>query len=175
MILFYILVKRFFYNDILYLTMTATGHALIGLALAASIPDPRIGIPIAILSHVACDAFPHWDTGTNMKSNKPSSKKTRSQFIIQSFIDLGISFILPFILLITFFQTVNPIYAYIMIICAQGLDWVSAPRVFLRWNIPPFTWAYSLQGTFDHRLDKPWGIIGQVALVLCFLGIGLFT
>ena len=155
--------------------MTATGHAIMGLALAASIPNPFLGIPIAILSHVACDAFPHWDTGTNMKSNKPSTKKTRGQFIAQSFIDLGVSFTLPFILLLTLFQNVNPIYAYIMIISAQGLDWLSAPRVFLRLDIPPFTWAYSLQGKFDHRLDKPWGIIGQIIILLFFLGISTFT
>lgn len=55
--------------------MTATGHAIMGTALAAAIPNPYLGIPIAILSHIACDAFPHWDTGTNMPMNNPKSKK----------------------------------------------------------------------------------------------------
>lgn len=149
--------------------MTATGHAMMGLALAALIPNPLIGIPIAFVSHVACDAFPHWDTGTNMKSNNPKTKKTRGRFVVESFFDLGLSFALPFVLLLTIFQDVSPIYAFIMILSAQGLDWLSAPRVFLRWDIPPFNWAYTLQGTFDHRLDKPWGIIGQIAILVSFL------
>jgi len=155
--------------------MTATGHAMIGLALAALIPDPVLGIPIAILSHVACDAFPHWDTGTNMKSNKPTSQKTRRRFVIESFIDLGVSFVLPLILLLTIFESLNPLYAYIMVISAQGLDWLSSPRVFLKWNLPPFTWAYSLQGKFDHRLDQPWGIVGQIAVVLFFISLAVMA
>lgn len=155
--------------------MTGTSHALIGLSLAALIPNPIIGIPIAILSHVACDAFPHWDTGTNKKSNNPLSQKTQKKFVIESFIDLSISFILPLILLLTIFTSLNPIYAYMMIISAQGLDWLSSPRVFLKWNLPPFTWAYSLQGKFDHRLDQPWGIIGQIAVVLFFLMLAIMA
>jgi hypothetical protein len=155
--------------------MTGTSHALVGLSLAALIPDPVIGIPIAIISHVACDAFPHWDTGTNMKSNKPTSQKTRRRFVIESFIDLGVSFVLPLILLLTIFESLNPLYAYIMVISAQGLDWLSSPRVFLKWNLPPFTWAYSLQGKFDHRLDQPWGIVGQIAVVLFFISLAVMA
>lgn len=143
--------------------MTATGHALIGLALAAQIPNPVIGIPVAILSHIAADAFPHWDTGTNMK------KKSKKRFVIQSYIDLGISLTLPFLLLFLFFSDTNPLYAFIMIIAAQGFDWGTAPLLFLGWKFPPFTWFQRAQKSFDHKLDKPWGVIGQVAVILFLL------
>lgn len=148
--------------------MTATGHALIGLALAAQIPNPVIGIPLAIISHIAADAFPHWDTGTNIK------KKSKLKFVAGSFLDLGISFVLPFLLLFLFFPTLNPLYAFIMIIAAQGFDWGTAPYVFLKWQFPPFSWIYSAQKAFDHRLDKPWGVIGQTGVVLTFLAIAYF-
>jgi membrane-bound metal-dependent hydrolase YbcI (DUF457 family) len=49
--------------------MTATGHAIIGVAIAATIPNPFIAVPIAIGSHILADIFPHWDTGTNRKDN----------------------------------------------------------------------------------------------------------
>ena len=47
--------------------MTATTHALIGTIIAAKIGNPALAIPIAIASHIAADAIPHWDTATNRK------------------------------------------------------------------------------------------------------------
>ena len=155
--------------------MTATGHAVIGLALAASIPNPWIGIPVAIVSHIAADAFPHWDTGTNIVKNNPKSKKTHLRFVVESFIDLGLSFILPYLLLLWLFPNLDLVYAYIMIIAAQGFDWASAPYVFLGFKFPPFTWPIAAQKSFDHRLDKPWGIILQAAILILLLGIARFA
>jgi membrane-bound metal-dependent hydrolase YbcI (DUF457 family) len=148
--------------------MTATGHAFIGLALAAQISNPFIAIPLALISHIAADAFPHWDTGTNIK------KKSRAVFVAGSFFDLGMSFVLPFITLFYFFPDLNPLYAFTMIIAAQGFDWATAPYVFLKWQFPPFSWAYRAQKSFDHRLDKPWGVIGQVTIISILLGIAYF-
>lgn len=148
--------------------MTATGHALIGLALAAQIPNPYIGIPVAIVSHIAADAFPHWDTGTNMK------KKSREAFVVQSFLDLGISLTLPFLILFQFFPETSKWYALTMILAAQGFDWATAPIIFLKWKFPPFTWFQAAQRSFDHKLDKPWGIIGQVVIILFLLSLAYF-
>ena len=147
--------------------MTATGHALIGLALAAQITNPLIGIPVAIISHIAADAFPHWDTGTNIK------KKSRRKFVVGSFVDLGLSFLLPFILLQLLFPSTGLFYAFVMIIAAQGFDWGTAPFVFLKWRFPPFTWFYAAQKSFDHRLDKPWGVIGQTAVIVVLLAVAV--
>lgn len=149
--------------------MTATGHALIGLALAAQIPNPVIGIPIAVVSHIAADAFPHWDTGTTMH------KKSRKKFIVQSFIDLGLSFIFPLLLLYVLFPETNLLYAFIMILAAQGFDWASAPYVFLNWKFPPFSWFAAAQKSFDHKLDKPWGVILQVLILLILLAVAKLT
>lgn len=143
--------------------MTATGHAITGTVLAAIIPNPFIGIPVAILSHIACDAFPHWDTGTNMR------KYPRRQFIIGSFVDLGISLIVPFFLITSLFPQTDLFYTYTMVISAQGMDWISAPYNFLRWNFPPFNTMHKFQKLFDNRLDKPWGIIAQVWVLLLLI------
>ena len=47
--------------------MTATGHAIIGTVIAVKIGNPALAVPLAIASHIAADAFPHWDEGTNSK------------------------------------------------------------------------------------------------------------
>lgn len=146
--------------------MTATGHAVIGVVIAAVFPNPVIGIPLALASHVAADAFPHWDIGTNR------SKKPRRRFVIEAFADLGISFILPYFLIMYFFPQTNLFYAYTCVIAAQFLDWASAPWVFLKIEHPSiFKSFYMFQKKFDNRLDKPWGIIGQVGILFLLVAI----
>lgn len=140
--------------------MTATAHAILGTVIAAKIGDPYLAIPLAILSHVAADAFPHWDTGTNRK------RKTHGAFFAQSLVDLSLSFILPYLLVLTLFPGTSLIYLYVIVFFAQFFDWASVPYVFFKWEFPPFTWPYRFQISFDNRLDKPWGIIAQVAVVL---------
>ena len=38
-------------------------HATAGLYIAALVPDPLIGLPLAVASHYMLDAIPHGDTG----------------------------------------------------------------------------------------------------------------
>lgn len=148
--------------------MTATGHAVIGVAIAAVFPDPIVAIPVALLSHIAADAFPHWDAGTNR------SKKENKRFVNEAFFDLGLSYVLTFLLVTFLFPQTDLLYAYLIVIMAQMLDWLSAPYVFLKITKPPFFfWAYKFQKKFDNRLDKPWGIIGQITVLIVVTLIAL--
>lgn len=147
--------------------MTATGHALIGLAIAAKIQNPFLAIPIAIASHVLADLFPHWDTGTNHK------KKTMKRFILESAIDVSFGFLISFILLVLFFPTTSLFYAFVMIIASQLLDWGSAPYVFFKIRTFPFPQLYYFQKNFDNRMDKPWGIINQILIVLAIVTLAI--
>ena len=141
--------------------MTATGHAVIGTVIAASIPNPFIAIPIAVVSHIVADLFPHWDPGTNR------TKKSHREFLSGGVIDVLASFIITFLLVIFIFPQTNLFYAYIIVFAAQFFDWASAPFLFFKIENPPiFEWFYKFQKTFDNRLDKPWGVIGQVIILI---------
>ena len=142
--------------------MTATGHAVIGVVIASGVSNPVIGIPLAIVSHLAADAFPHWDVATNVK------KKSRERLFLDSAIDVFLSFFLSYLLIHFFFPKIDLLYAFAMVFAAQLLDWTTMPYYFFGIKLPPFTWSYRLQKKFDNSLDKPWGIIWQVA-VLMFL------
>lgn len=139
--------------------MTATGHALIGTVVAAKFANPAIGIPLCLLSHIAADSFPHWDTATNRL------KKSKSKLIKESIFDVFLGFFLSFVVIKLFFPTTNLTYTFFCIIAAQFLDWSTAPYIFLNIKKFPFTMAYKIQKSFDHRLDKPWGIIWQVLAI----------
>ena len=138
--------------------MTATTHALIGTIIAAKIGNPALAIPIAIASHIAADAIPHWDTATNRK------KKTFKKLFIHSFIDVILGFVLSYLLIFLFFPKTNLLYVFLMIIASQFFDWATAPYYFFK--IKAFKWTYSFQKLFDHDLDLPWGLITQIILIL---------
>ncbi len=144
--------------------MTATGHAVVGTVIAVAIPNPIIGIPLAVLSHIACDLFPHWDIGTNR------DKKPHDRFVVEAVGDVIFSYLISILLIITLFQKTDITYALVMVFAAQFFDWASAPYVFFKIKKPViFEWVYKFQKTFDNRLDKPWGIIGQVSVLIALI------
>ncbi len=148
-------------------SMTATGHAVIGTVIAAKIGNPALAIPIAFASHFVADMIPHWDTATN------SRKKTRKKIFIESGIDVMISYIVSFVLVSFFFPQTSLSYAYLMVFMAQLPDWLMAPYYFFRIKFPLCIYAYRIQkNIFDHKLDKPWGIINQVVAVSLTVLVG---
>lgn len=150
------------------LFMTATSHAIIGTIIAAKVGNPVLAIPIAIASHIALDAIPHWDTATNRK------KKTFKKMFIHSAIDVILGFVLSYSLTTLLFPETNLFYAFIMVLASQFLDWATAPYYFFKIKIKVFKWAYSFQKLFDHDLDLPWGLVTQIILVILLLVLAKF-
>lgn len=139
--------------------MTATGHAVIGTVISATISNPVIAIPLAIVSHLAADSFPHWDAGTHYK------EKSKERFFLEAVIDVLLGFFLAYLLIKFLFPQTNLVYAFILIICAQLFDWLWAPEVFFNTKLPFLKWAIDFSEYFNTKLDKPWGIINQIGIL----------
>lgn len=141
--------------------MTATGHAVIGTAIAASISNPFLAIPLSVASHIAADMFPHWDPGTNR------DKKTPDRFFAEAVFDVVASIVVTFLLIIFVFPQTNIFYAYLNVFAAQFLDWASMPYLFFKIKNPTiFYHVYRFQKRINNRMDKPWGIVGQVGILV---------
>lgn len=136
--------------------MTATAHALIGASIAAKIPDPLIGIPLAIISHIFADLIPHWDAATNHR------KKSALRLKIEAALDVILGFSLSYLL---FGNSVNPTYLFTMIIAAQLPDWIETPAFMFNIKVPPFSWAQWLGHNLQSRMQLPWGLATQVVTV----------
>jgi hypothetical protein len=143
--------------------MTATGHAIVGTVIAAKLGNPALAIPIAVLSHIPCDLFPHWDSGTNGKN------KSSTRLFFEAVIDVLLGFVLSYFLIVLFFPSTSLIYAFIMIIAAQGFDYVTAPYYMFHQHYFPFSMFYKWQKAWNIRLDKPWGIINQAAILIALV------
>lgn len=146
--------------------MTATGHALIGTVIAAKIGDPYLAIPIAFFSHLILDLIPHWDAGTH------GEKKTSSQLFFEAGLDVIIGFGLSYLLITYLFPATDLSYAFIIIIVAQLLDWLTAPYYIFKFHKQPFKFFYQLSSDTNSKLDKPWGIVTQVVVVALAILLG---
>lgn len=147
-------------RDTIYF-MTATSHAIIGTIIAAKIGNPYIAIPLAFISHIAADFFPHWDTATNSKT------KTKKKVLFDSFIDVFASLAATILLVTKLFPETDLLYAFFIAFISQLPDWLMAPYYFF--HIKLFKPFYNFQKIFDRRLNKPWGIINQVAILLLLI------
>ncbi len=146
--------------------MTATAHALVGAAIATAVPNPVIGIPLALASHPLLDMIPHWDEGRGWR------KKTKFHFLLEGMLDLSLAFFLSYAL---FGSHINIYYYFSAVIASLFLDLVQLPYWFLGWKFPPFSWVYKLQSAMNGRTTPVFGIFTQVATVFAvFLALQVF-
>ncbi|MDB5184568.1 MAG: hypothetical protein JWN38_376 [Candidatus Saccharibacteria bacterium] len=50
--------------------MTATNHAITGALIGLAVGNPWLAVPLAVASHFACDAIPHFAKGADTITSK---------------------------------------------------------------------------------------------------------
>lgn len=136
--------------------MTATAHALVGGAIAASISNPAIGLPLAALSHPFLDMIPHWDFGLGWK------KKNKILLTIQASLDLVVGVALAYY----FFGKYTDIwYFFGAIFLSEVWDLLMFPHIAFGWKFPPFSYFYNIQHEINKKAKLPWGILTQAGTV----------
>lgn len=136
--------------------MTATAHALVGGAIAASITNPAIGLSLAALSHPILDMIPHWDLGVGWR------RKNKVTLFAESVLDLSFGIVLAFFI---FGRNVDPIYFLACIFFSEIWDILMMPYLLFGWNFPPFSTAYKWQHKIQSNVKLPWGIVTQAVTV----------
>ena len=136
--------------------MTATAHALVGGAIAASISNPAIALPLATLSHPILDMIPHWDLGVGWR------KKNKVTLLVESVLDLIIGIILAYFI---FGKNVDPIYLLTCIFFSEVWDILMMPYLLFGWKSAPFSTAYIWQHKIQTNIKLPWGILTQAVTV----------
>lgn len=136
--------------------MTATAHALIGGAIAASIPNPGISLPLIAISHPIADMIPHWDFGFNWR------QKPKVRLFAECLVDLGVGLLLAYLF---FGRNLDFGYFLFAIALSEAWDILQAPYWLLGWKFPPFSYFYNFQHEIGQKADLPWGILTQIASV----------
>ncbi len=146
-------------------TMLEVSHTLIGASLASLIPNPYLGIPLALVSHFLADLFPHWDFNTR------KVKRSKATIIAISLTDSFLGLTLGYLL----FSHLNLNYLFAMMLISQAPDWLEAPLHIFNWRFPPFTTIKAIQSKLHHKLDLPWGLIYQTLVVIIVVIIAKVT
>lgn len=144
--------------------MTATTHALVGGAIAASVKDPTLGLTLSALSHPVLDMVPHWDFGWGWR------KKSKLTLFTQTVFDLTVGVALAIVL----FSRYSPSWGYFFacIFLSEIWDIVEAPYWFLNWHFPPFSWIYKVQSRLQGKTSSvTMGILTQVASFLIIVWV----
>lgn len=144
--------------------MLDASHALIGAAMAKLVPQPELGIPLAVITHFAADLVPHWDLRTRQ------IKRSKFRTIFLSLADAFTGYALGWWL---FRRSVPLLYLAGMMFAAQLPDWLEAPWHIFDWRFPPFSWIKRLQSRLHRKQDLPWGLVWQAAVAGAFLGFSL--
>lgn len=142
--------------------MTATGHAIVGAAIATQITNPFLALPAAFFSHYLCDKLPHWDAMTE-------KNKSKKAILVQSAIDVFLSVALVWLIFISFLSFKNATLIYACALAAQLPDWLEVPYMVFKIKIPIIYNKYRIQERvhkiwFNSNLSAPWGIITQVVV-----------
>lgn len=147
--------------------MTATAHALVGGAIAASVKEPLLGITLSAISHPLLDMIPHWDFGWGWR------QKTKIRLFLEVTFDLSLGLILAYLL---FGQYVSSLWYFLACVFVSEMwDMAEAPYWFFNWRFPPFSWIYNIQSRMQGRAKNvTMGILTQIAsflLIVWFLQI----
>lgn len=140
--------------------MTATGHALIGTFIAAKFTDPFIGLPLSFLSHFAADFVPHWDSGTH------GDKKSKKRMFFESIADLALSVLVALVFYTMLLGGKDIRYLFVCVFLSQLPDYLYIPYMYLNIKSGIFAWNIKIQNSIHKSLDKPWGIITQVVVII---------
>jgi hypothetical protein len=136
--------------------MTATAHALVGGAIAASVQNPALGVTLAVASHPLLDLIPHWDFGKGWRD------KNKLNFLAEGVFDLLLGLILSYYL---FGRNIELSYFLLVVFASLILDLLMVPYWFLKWRFPPFSWAYKFGSKLNGSAKLPWGILNQALAV----------
>lgn len=138
--------------------MTATAHALVGGAVAASIHNPALGLTISFASHPFLDMVPHWDFGWGWR------KKSKLLLFVEAAGDLILGFVLAYLIFGQFVG--NFWYFFGCVFAAEVWDIAEAPYWFLNWRFAPFCWIYNIQHNMQGKTKTVLGgIFNQVITI----------
>lgn len=136
--------------------MTATAHALVGGAIAASIANPVLGLTLATVSHPLLDMVPHWDAGWGWR------QKTKQRLFMEGTLDLVLGYASAYLL---FGMNAPFWYWFWCVSLSIAWDVAEIPYWFWKWDFPPFNWMYKFQSAIQGKAALPWGIVNQVVAV----------
>lgn len=152
--------------------MLLTPHTLVGIAIASSVPNPAVAVPISFGMHFIGDLVPHWDFFTN--TTKEQRLNGWRPIAVMADLVLGVGVGLFFTLYALWVAKDSSLALNIFLcgIASVLPDALMAPSIFSSDDKMKFSIIHKLQSQLQHPADLPWGLISQfTVMIFCLLMI----
>jgi hypothetical protein len=159
--------------------MTATNHAVTGVAIALAVKQPALAIPLAFLSHFLLDMIPHYNpAGATKHTFRNYSQGWATKFEDENFKTIFITdmFVFVLILLISPFlapASVSGLTVFFSALAAAAPDfWSGRVLIYqkLGWKDPAKKGWYTKFHVAIQFMERPWGILIEFAWFILMLG-----
>ena len=140
--------------------MTATNHALTGAIIGLTVSTPAVALVLALVSHYALDALPHYGRSAS-QTQVLQSDRFRNYLLLEALVCFGI------VVTLAVFQPVNWLLAAVCAFVAASPDLASINRyVTVRKGKRHHPNAYSRFASKIQWFEKPIGGFVEVAYLL---------
>jgi hypothetical protein len=146
--------------------MLLTPHTFVGVAIATTIPNPLIAVPLAFFSHFAGDLIPHWDFYSE------SSREER----IKGWIPLAVMADMALGVAVGIFYSLHALWvlkdnmlALNIFLCGIASvlpDAMTGPSLYISKAGNIFKLVHKLQSKLQFQVPLPWGAISQIVVVV---------
>lgn len=142
-------------------------HTLVGAAIAVSVQNPALALPLSLASHFITDYFPHWNPHINTELKQQGKISTKSKTVVM--LDAGLALMAG-----TYIAARSGHFVYVMLVCFLAVlpDVVEIPYYFL--GLKHISWIKKLidfQRAHQWNVPAFWGIFSQIVICLICLKI----
>ena len=151
--------------------MLLTPHTLTGIAIGATVSNPLIGMPLAIIMHFVGDLVPHWDFYSH--TSKEERRTGWRPLAVMGDLVCGVSIGLTFTLFALWVKNDTNL-ALRIFLCGIGSvlpDALEGPHIYFHKEPKILELISSIQNKVQFQAPLPWGIITQFVVILFSLGI----
>lgn len=147
--------------------MTLTNHALTGALVAVAVGHPAFAIPLALLSHFAIDALPHFGLPYTDVFTRNKSRLFRAVVSLDTAL-----FVAAFALLLVLANQTVPVWLVvvcILVACVPDFAWVAR---FIR-EVSTGQWHPEGRVNGLHKkvqwCEHPWGLIVEACWAIAMV------
>ena len=153
------------------LFMLLTPHTFVGVAIATSVSNPLVAVPLSFVMHFFGDKVPHWD----FYSNTPMEKRRTGWRPLAVMADLvlgvavGLSF--TYYALWSMGDTALALNIFLCGIASVLPDALEGPYIYYE-KVPKLSmFIYRIQKKAQFQAPLPWGVLTQILVVVVCLGL----
>lgn len=149
--------------------MLLTPHTFVGIAIATSIPNPIISVPLSFLMHFAGDKVPHWDFYSNTKKEERLIGWRPLAVMADLVAGVAVGLTFTYYALWVTFDTSLALNIFLCGIASVLPDALEGPYIFMKYEPKFLRHLTNLQRKAQFQAPLPWGILSQVFVVLVCL------